>query len=63
MEWKENFLFKNNEIRKDYRLYFFVLSFFGPTLNQRRGIQKQNTTIQTISKNYNSTKKVVLEKL
>ena len=47
---KGKLFFKNNEIRKDYRLYFFVLSFFGPTLNQRRGIQKQNTTIQTISK-------------
>ena len=40
---------------------FFVLSFFGPTLNQRRVIQKQNTTIQTISKNYNSTKKLFLK--
>jgi len=60
-DYRLYFLFKNNEIRKDYRLYFFVLSFFGPTLNQRRGIQKQNTTIQTISKNYNSTKKLFLK--
>ena len=41
--------------------YTFCFIIFGPTLNQRRGIQKQNTTIQTISKNYNSTKKLFLK--